>query len=88
MHALEHTADNGRSHFRGVVDSRLQAETWMRPAIDPKRVYAHTGRHGALTQPLAVSFCHGGIGARGISDDEPDDVGRRTGVGLQNALKL
>lgn len=47
MHALEHTAGNN-SRFLGVVESRLQVERWMRPAIAPQRVYVHAWQAGDL----------------------------------------
>ena len=43
LHAIE-----VRSRFLGVVESRFQVETWMRPAIDPQHVYDHDWQPGDL----------------------------------------
>lgn len=43
MHVIER---NG--HFCGVIESRLQVEAWMRPAIEPHLVYVHAWQPGDL----------------------------------------
>jgi alpha-ketoglutarate-dependent taurine dioxygenase len=47
MHALEQTTPTG-DRFLGVVESRHAVERWMRPAIEPERVYVHAWRPGDL----------------------------------------
>ena len=47
MHALEHCTDRG-NRFLGVIESRLQVEAWMRPAIAPELVYVHAWQPGDL----------------------------------------
>lgn len=47
MRALEHCTDRG-NRFLGVVESRLQVEAWMRPAIAPELVYVHAWQPGDL----------------------------------------
>jgi alpha-ketoglutarate-dependent taurine dioxygenase len=47
MHALEQSGEDG-SRFLGVVESRMQVENWMRPAISPQLVYVHAWQAGDL----------------------------------------
>ena len=47
MHALEQGIKNGR-RFLGVMESRLQVEAWMRPAITSQKVYVHAWQPGDL----------------------------------------
>jgi alpha-ketoglutarate-dependent taurine dioxygenase len=62
MHALEQTGEDGASHFRGVVESRLQVETWMRPAIAPELVYVHAWQAGDLVLWHNRSVWHSATG--------------------------
>lgn len=62
MHALEQTGADGSSHFRGVVESRLRLETWMRPAISPERVYVHAWQPGDLVLWDNRSLWHSATG--------------------------
>lgn len=47
LRALEQESGND-SRFIGLTESRRLVEQWMRPAIDPARVYVHAWRAGDL----------------------------------------
>ena len=47
LQSLEQESDSG-SRFIGLTESRQLIEQWMRPAIDPARVYVHAWRAGDL----------------------------------------
>jgi alpha-ketoglutarate-dependent taurine dioxygenase len=61
MHALEQRTDRG-THFLGVIESRLQVETWMRPAIAPEQVYVHAWQPGDLAIWNNRSLWHSATG--------------------------
>ena len=62
LHAVEHTGGNGDSRFLGVVESRLQIETWMLPAIAPELVYVHAWQPGDLVLWHNRSVWHSATG--------------------------
>jgi len=62
MHALEQIRKDGSSHFQGVVESRLQVETWMRPAIAPELVCVHAWQPGDLVLWHNRSVWHSATG--------------------------
>jgi alpha-ketoglutarate-dependent taurine dioxygenase len=47
MHTIEQSTEAG-NYFLGVIESRLQVEAWMRPAIAPELVYVHAWQPGDL----------------------------------------
>ncbi len=47
MHALEQITDSG-DRLLAVIESRMLVESWMRPAIAPRRVYVHAWQPGDL----------------------------------------
>jgi len=61
MHALEQSSDEG-TRFLGVIESRMQVETWMRPAIAPQQVYVHAWRPGDLAIWNNRSLWHSATG--------------------------
>lgn len=67
VHALEWQSEN-RHGFAGVIESRLQLEAWMRPAIDPARVYVHAWRAGDLAIWNNRSVWHSATG--GLAPDD------------------
>lgn len=67
MHALEQTI-GGDSRFLGVVESRMLVEQWMRPAIDPQRVYVHAWKAGDLAIWNNRSVWHSATGKLSRND--------------------
>ncbi len=61
LHALEIETDSD-SRFLGLTESRLLVEKWMRPAIDPARVYVHAWRPGDLVLWYNRSVWHSATG--------------------------
>ena len=61
MHALEQSTEAGNS-FLSVIESRLQVEAWMCPAIAPELVYVHTWQPGDLVIWDNRSIWHSAIG--------------------------
>ncbi len=61
LHSLE-IADGNQSRFLGVIESRLQVEQWMRPAIAPEHVYVHAWRPGDLALWHNRSLWHSATG--------------------------
>lgn len=61
LHALEQCAETGGA-FMGVIESRFQVESWMRPAIAPKRVYVHAWQPGDLVIWYNRSTWHSATG--------------------------
>ncbi len=59
LFALE-TESGGR--LLGITESRLRVEAWMRPAIDPARVYVHAWRPGDLVLWYNHSIWHSATG--------------------------
>ena len=67
MHALEQCRADG-DRFLGVVESRLQVEKWMRPAIEPELVYVHAWRKGDLALWNNRSVWHSATGRLAPND--------------------
>ncbi len=61
MHALEQNTE-ADSYFLGVIESRLQVETWMRPAIAPELIYVHAWQAGDLVIWNNRSIWHSATG--------------------------
>jgi alpha-ketoglutarate-dependent taurine dioxygenase len=61
MHALEQDTEAG-NRFLGVIESRLQVEAWMRPAIAPELVYVHAWQPGDLVIWNNRSIWHSATG--------------------------
>lgn len=66
LHALEYTKDG--SSFPGVIESRIQVEAWMRPAIAPENVYVHAWQPGDLVIWNNRSMWHSATGK--LSQDD------------------
>ncbi len=67
LQALE-IETGGDRHFLGVTESRLWVEKWMRPAIDPARVYVHAWQPGDLVLWHNRSVWHSATG--GLAPDD------------------
>jgi alpha-ketoglutarate-dependent taurine dioxygenase len=61
MHALEQITETG-NNFLGVIESRLQVEAWMCPAIAPELVYVHAWKPGDLVIWNNRSIWHSATG--------------------------
>ena len=61
LHALEQINDSG-SRFSGAMESRIQVERWMRPAIEPRLVYVHAWQPGDLVIWNNRSIWHSATG--------------------------
>ena len=61
LHSLEIETASG-SRFVGLTESRMRVEKWMRPAIDPARVYVHAWRPGDLVLWHNRSVWHSATG--------------------------
>ncbi len=61
MHALEQNTEAG-NYFLGVIESRLQVEAWMCPAIAPELVYVHAWQPGDLVIWNNRSIWHSATG--------------------------
>ncbi len=61
MHAFEQSTEAG-NRFLGVIESRLQAEAWMRSAIAPELVYVHAWQPGDLVIWNNRSIWHSATG--------------------------
>ena len=67
MHALEQRDEAG-NRFLGVVESRLRAAEWMRPAIRPEYVYVHAWQAGDLVIWHNRSVWHSATGGLSAGD--------------------
>ena len=67
LRALE-TGRRGERRFLGLIESRLRVEKWMRPAIEPARVYVHAWSAGDLAVWDNRSLWHSATGGLAPGD--------------------